>query len=151
MPILIIHARYKDEIKGDITLKHTHEGVTQEDTMIEYAQEYRKERFALSFQELQEMDDKQIRELHPEKIMEKIALNSQLHTYDDIKGARILCAYLTQRLPDSSPLWRIQAMLCKKLGDYQSALIAISRAVRLDESRENLEELILIREQAGML
>jgi glycosyltransferase involved in cell wall biosynthesis len=119
--ILKIHAWYRNELVDE--------------KMINYSQEYRKLKFAQSFEELKLMNNEAIEKLNLEKICKEIAENSTLNTQTDVKGAQILIGHLVQRLPEKAFLWKLYAKLSRLLGEHQTASIAESRIQR--ETKEN--------------
>ncbi len=124
--LLILHKRYKDEIRTHAQLEH--------------AQNFRNLIFAKAYQEIEQMDDEKLQLSHPEAVLRNIVDNHLLNTVEDIKAARVLSGVLLQRIQDNDILWRVYAHLCYLLGDLKSASIAITRAIEYKETEENIRE-----------
>lgn len=101
------------------------------------------------FQQLEEIDDEQIRHFQPARILAKIAESSLALGQKAIRGARALAGYLAQRLQNEGEIWCIYARLCRLLGDSRSALIAIKRASDYLETPQVAREFYFILAQAG--
>ncbi len=133
--IQLMHARYKDDF--------------DEKSQSKLALNFRDELYRKVLGELESMDDEQLWQLQPVDMLQKIADSSLLNTQTDMRNARALSGYLSQRFPNATAFWRIHAKLCRTLKDFRSAAIAITRALQLEESAENLQEYHLVVEQVG--
>lgn len=134
LEIQLIHGHYQDDFDKKSNSK--------------LAKQYRKEVYSRAMRELEEMRDEELDRLQPIELIQEIANSSLSNTQDDIRNARALSGYLTQRLSTSPEIWRTYAMLCRTLKDFRTAAIAITRALNIEESKENLLESHLIEEQA---
>lgn len=136
-PMQRIHSRYKtwaEKISG-----------------IEAAQQEARNRLRYrALTQLEEMSDGEMEQIMTETTVRELVDISLVNTENDIREIRALLGYCTQRLPDNAFLWMQFAKLCRVLGDYRSASIAINRALQLKESPEIQEELSALLAQCGL-
>lgn len=130
-PLQTIHLRYRDLAKNSPKI------------LLKQEEEREKVRLA-AWNGIENMPDEQLREMNPEVIMEKIALGSLQLTREDVRGARALCGYLAQRLPDKANLWLITAKLSRVMEDFPSANLFIQRALECQQTKEIKDEFLQI-------
>lgn len=100
--------------------------------------------------QMEEMTNEQLEQLLSNNVILQIAEGSLLNTKDDIRAARALTGYLTQRLPENISAWLLHAKLCRILRDFKFAGIAITHALQLRETKDALIECLAIAEEGGL-
>lgn len=130
---------------------HYRDLINKKPSLIKATKERREKLERLAISQLENMNDNEVEKLLSTKVMQNIAQGSLAISHDDIRGARALCGYFTQRLPENAEMWFILSRLSRIIKDYQLAGIAIDKALKIQETKETLEELVQILEEIGVL
>jgi glycosyltransferase involved in cell wall biosynthesis len=136
--IQIIHERYKNYVKN-------REDLQKKQSVIRDSLRYN------SLVYLENTPQEEIASSNIEQALRQISISCMPLTRDDIRGARALSGYLAQHIPENPNIKIIYARLCRALGDYREAILALEQALKYKENDEIWNELILAFEQGGAI